>query len=371
MEKLLRNLSNIPGWRTKKKLVVIESDDWGSIRMPSKEVFASLVNKGIDLNSDIGNRYNKYDSLATKTDLEALFELLSSIKDSTGSSIVITPISIVANPDFNQIEASGFSNYFYEPFTETLKKYPNCENSFRLWQYGIKNRLFVPQFHGREHLNVNIWMRALQSGHKNTLLAFNHRMWGISTIDDPNIKLEYQAAFDFKDPRDILSHKDYLSSGLKLFQELFGYTATCFVPPNGPFSSLLEEECVNGGIQFLSTSKIQVEPKGNGKTVKRLHWLGQKKKSGLTIYTRNCFFEPSDKRIDWIDSCLNEINTAFRWGKPAIISSHRVNYIGSLDRENRNYGLKQLARLLKSIMMKWPDAVFVSSGELVQIIENE
>ena len=32
------NLLNIPGWRTKRKLVVIESDDWGAIRMPSKEI---------------------------------------------------------------------------------------------------------------------------------------------------------------------------------------------------------------------------------------------------------------------------------------------------------------------------------------------
>ena len=31
-------LINIPGWRTNRHIVVIESDDWGSIRMPSCEV---------------------------------------------------------------------------------------------------------------------------------------------------------------------------------------------------------------------------------------------------------------------------------------------------------------------------------------------
>ena len=36
---ITHNLLNIPGWRTKRHIVVIESDDWGSIRMPSKDVY--------------------------------------------------------------------------------------------------------------------------------------------------------------------------------------------------------------------------------------------------------------------------------------------------------------------------------------------
>ena len=46
--------SNIPGWRTKRKIVVIESDDWGSIRMPSLKVFETLnqVIKEYGLNLD-------------------------------------------------------------------------------------------------------------------------------------------------------------------------------------------------------------------------------------------------------------------------------------------------------------------------------
>jgi len=32
MGKLHRYIANIPGWRTNRKIIVIESDDWGSIR---------------------------------------------------------------------------------------------------------------------------------------------------------------------------------------------------------------------------------------------------------------------------------------------------------------------------------------------------
>jgi hypothetical protein len=36
---MTRNLTNAIGWRTNRKIVVIESDDWGSIRMRDKKTF--------------------------------------------------------------------------------------------------------------------------------------------------------------------------------------------------------------------------------------------------------------------------------------------------------------------------------------------
>jgi hypothetical protein len=133
------NIRNIPGWRTKRKLIVFESDDWGSIRMPSKEVFQKLYAEGIDLVSDEGYRFNKYDSLATSEDLALLFDVLDSVRDFNGRPAILTPVSVVANPDFERIEQSDFTQYFYEPFSETLKRYPGCESSFALWKEGIKN----------------------------------------------------------------------------------------------------------------------------------------------------------------------------------------------------------------------------------------
>jgi hypothetical protein len=361
---ILRNLSNLPGWRTTRKLLVLESDDWGSIRMPSNSVFKVLSGTCIDLISDGGYRFNKYDSLETTGDLGSLFEVLTSLKDSTGRQAVL-------NPDFTKIRQSDFTEYFYEPFPETLKRYPGCENSFLLWKEGIENRLFIPQFHGREHLNVKVWIRALRSRHERIRLAFDKGMWGISTANDPEIKVELQAAFDFIEPDDIMFHKEVIVSGLNLFEKLFGYRATYFVPPNGPFSTMLESICSREGIRYLSASKLQIEPLGNGRTVNRLHWPGQKNKTGLIYLTRNCFFEPGEPGKDWVDSCINEVSIAFKWHKPAVVSSHRVNYIGALNNDNRKNGLKQLSLLLKYIMKKWPDTEFITSAELGDIISNE
>jgi len=49
IKKLIKNASNIPGWRTNRRIVVIESDDWGSIRMPSNDTHAKLVSQGLPL----------------------------------------------------------------------------------------------------------------------------------------------------------------------------------------------------------------------------------------------------------------------------------------------------------------------------------
>lgn len=366
-----KNLAALPGWKTKRKLIVIESDDWGSIRMPSVETYQKLILSGIDLVSDEGALFNKFDNLASTEDLARLFENLCSFKDISGRPIVITPIAVVANPDFDKIRKEKFAYYYFEPFTETLKKNKGSENAFPLWQEGIYKRIFVPQFHGREHLNVRLWMRSLSNGKIIVKTGFDHCFWGMTTKKESDIGAELLAAFDFIDPADLIFHKSILSSGLDLFKKIFGYNASYFVPPNGPFSSTLEPLLAERDIRFLSMPRIQTEPIGYGKTRKKLHWMGEKNTSGLTILTRNCFFEPVIPNIDWVDSCLSDIEIAFKWQKPAIISSHRVNYIGALYPGNSLNGLNRLNELLRRIILNWPDAEFVTSEELGNVISGE
>ena len=364
-KKLIKHLSNIPGWRTRRKIVVIESDDWGSIRMPSLETFESLKAKGLDLTSGDASRYNLNDTLASAEDLAALFEVLKSVKDKNGRNAVFTPCCIVANPDFEKIEANDFQEYFYEPFTETLNRYKH-ENAFALWQQGIKESLFVPEFHGREHLNVPIWLRALQSNDSNALLAFKHQMWGFKNTNMRGIS--YQEAFAPGFAKDIDFHKNSIQEGLQLFNDLFGYQAGLLVPPNGAFYKELENYSAGKGIRFISKSKIQKERLIDGESKKSFYWLGKTNKLGQIYITRNVSFEPNYPGWDWIKSAMNDIEVAFTWNKPAILTTHRTNYIGSLTISNREHGLSILTGLLKSVAQKWPEVEFMSSAELNNLI---
>ena len=97
--------------------------------------------------------------------------------------------------------------------------------------------------------------------------------------------------------------------------------------------------------------------------------MGQKNSLGQTYLIRNAYFEPSSNPFkDWVSSCLKEINIAFKYKKPAIICSHRVNYIGSINPENRSDNLNLLNMLLTEILKKFPDVEFMSSDELGDLI---
>lgn len=366
--RLTRNLSNIPGWGSNRKIVVIESDDWGSIRMPSKKVFEYLQNSGVDIVTGDNLRFNSNDSLASANDLSALFEVLTSVKDKNQKSAVLTPVSIMANPDFEKIKLSAYQEYFYEPFTETLKHYPDCKDSYALWKEGIGERLFVPEFHGREHLNVQLWLKALRNKERDTCLAFENACWGFN--NDHPAGISYQAAFDLENPDEIEFHETSLSDGLNLFKELMGYKASYFVPPNGIFSNKLLPALAENGVKYFFSPKIQRKTDKGKMFPFEFHYLGQKNKYGQRLITRNCFFEPSDHSKDWVDSCMSDIAIAFKWHKPAIISSHRVNFIGSLDQSNRTHGLYQLKMLLDRIVSKWGDVEFMTSAELGKLLSK-
>jgi hypothetical protein len=67
---------------------------------------------------------------------------------------------------------------------------------------------------------------------------------------------------------------------------------------------------------------------------------------------------------------MKEIEVSFKYKKPAIISSHRVNFIGSIQPDNRDKNLKLLSDLLKQIVIKYPDVEFMSSDELLMLIKK-
>ena len=70
--KIGRNLSNIRGWKTNRKIIVIESDDWGSIRMPDNKTYNKLQNSRI---SNSLSLYDRLDSLEHREDLQALLSI--------------------------------------------------------------------------------------------------------------------------------------------------------------------------------------------------------------------------------------------------------------------------------------------------------
>jgi hypothetical protein len=368
---ITHHLINIPGWHTNRKIVVIESDDWGSIRMPSKEIARQLSEAGMNLKND---PYSLYDTLATGSDLDALFEVLKSVKDKNGRNAIITANTVVANPDFDKIKKSGYRTYYYEPFTQTLARSPLHQNAFVYWKKGMTEGIFHPQFHGREHVNVRKWLNDLQRDHANVRLWFDYGSYGTSYLVDRNQKSHYMTSFDSSSKEDIEFYNNSLIDGLHLFENIFGFRSESFIATTYCWPAEIEYTLKRNGVKFLQGMVAQKIPIDNGEKfkTKKNNFQGTRSKSGLMYLMRNAFFEPAqDAAFDWISDCMNRIRIAFKWHKPATISMHRLNVTGTLNEDNRTRNLKLLQRLLDEITKKWPDVEFMSSDELGHLMIHE
>ena len=363
--KFLLNLKNIPGWTTKRKIVIFSVDDYGSVRMASRKARENLKGAGVDVEN---NRFDKYDALENKEDLIALFETLMAVKDKNGKSAVFTAFALTANIDFEAVRKSGYSTYHYELLPDTFRKLPGYEGTWDLWQEGISQRLLVPQFHGREHLNLKVFNRLLAEKNHEIMACINNDSYaGISAVPFKNTS--YAAAFSFNQFQENENHKNVITEGLKNFQKVFGYKARNFIAPGAIYHRCLEKSLHEGGIKYIDTNLIQREHQGNGKYCKHFNYLGKKNVNGQAYLIRNGVFEPLlNKTMDCVDNCLAEIEIAFKWNKPANISTHRVNFAGQIEPQVREYGLAELKRLLIGIVRKWPEVEFMTSDELGDLI---
>jgi hypothetical protein len=76
------NLKNCIGWKTHRKIVVFSVDDYGNVRVNSKQARTNMDAAGMKIYS----RFDSLDTLETKQDLEQLYEVLSSVKDKNNRS---------------------------------------------------------------------------------------------------------------------------------------------------------------------------------------------------------------------------------------------------------------------------------------------
>ena len=365
-----KELYNMFGWRTNRHLVVIESDDWGTIRMPSREVYDEFLHRGIRVDRD---PYCRYDNLATKHDMENLFEVLHSVKDKNGNPAVITANTLSANPVFDKIRESDFTQYFFEPFTETLKRDAAHEGAWEMWKQGMAEGVFHPQSHGREHLYVKKWLRTLQSGDPVTRTAFDLGTWGLTAHVDPSIHEYYMGAFNSCEDSDIREFELIVDDALRMFHEIFEFDSKSFIATTYEWSPKIEPFLVRGGVKYIQGIFQQTIPLDDDIKKHRAYrgFQGTRTKAGLIRLFRNCFWEPSTKiEYNYFGDCMKRIEIAFKHHKAANICAHRVNFIGSIDYSNTDRNLPEFARLLQEIVKRWPDVEFITSDQLGEIIEN-
>lgn len=342
-----RNLGN--NTKTSLPTIVIESDDWGNIRMPSIKILNELVKEYPNMRNC---HYLRNDSISNSEDLLKLYDILNKINIKTGKKVVITANTVVTNPDFERIKDNNFIDYYYETIDATINRY-NPHDGFEMWKQIMTSDFIKLQYHGREHVNISRWMSDLNKNLKETMDAFNLGIFGISTSVSSLIRKSYLETYAIDNTSEISYKNHSFEEGAEIFYKLFGYQSKSFIAPNYVWDSNIEKLCSKNGISIIQGSNLKKynenDPKING--LKRLY--------------RNVYFEPaSNKKINWVKKALREIEFAFFLKRPAIICMHRVNFIGRINPQNREDNLAQLSTLLLTIIKKYPNVQFISSDQL-------
>lgn len=366
------NRVNKSEYYTDERIVVIESDDWGSIRVPTRKVFSRLAEAG---DMPVTDPFLKYDCLESQKDLDDLCEVLQSITGSDGRPVSITANFAMANADFAKIRSTN--EYHRESIMDTYQKHYGTNTIIESIKKYCEKKVFVPQLHCLEHLNVNRWMKDIEKEKQDTLLALENNMYGVSASFTKENPYGYMDAFNYVEETEKTVIAQSITLAAEWFEKIFGkksesFTASCLI-----WDDYLEQVLLDLGILHIQSGEYQYLPDYYSKGLRKHHRLprrmAQKKENGIFYTIRNCVFEPSlTENMEWSQElCLFQVQRAFKNGVPAVISSHRINYVGGIDENNKRRNLDGLERLLQQIVDQHPNVRFMSSDALGRKICSE
>ena len=368
---ILNYLKNQLGWRTSRKIVVFSIDDYGNVRVDSKAARTEMDKGGLK----IGNRFDAFDALETRDDLELLFDILEANRAPSGSTPKFTAFSVPTNINFEEMRSANYK----QPILETLdvtfqKRAALCpaayEGTWNVWHEGIDRRLIHPEYHGSQHFNLKVFREKLEARDPAVLCALENNSY-TSITDSGYPTISPMAACEFWDSAENEEIEEQMREGLLKFKKVFRFEATHFNPPGGRESSVIHGLLAELGVKYIDLPLLAKEPLGHDRYKYTLNYTGKRTPEGLTCLVRNVVFEPNDDRsFDWVDFTMAQVAAAFRNGKPAIISSHRVNFCGHISAKNRGKGLSALKQLLGKIKTTYPDVEFMFAQELGELIRE-
>lgn len=369
-QKGVYRMENRPGISVgKRKILVIESDDWGSIRVPSKMVHDKLNKSGAALDSD---PFTKYDGLERKEDLERLFSVLSRYRDCNGNHPVITPFYVMRNANFSKIIDSGYNTFSDEIFLNTYEKYgENSKSVLDIIRQGIEEHIFFPELHCLEHLNVHDWMIDLQRNREDTRLACRNGMYGLGTNFNERNLYGYMDAFHNRCGEQVQEYRKLIETAVSDFESLMGYVPEAFTAPCYIWDPAFENILYENGLKYICGANYQLVPsEPTYDSFKRVnHYVGQRNLNGQLYLNRNVDLELMYGWEETPSIALRQIEAAFSQNKPAVISIHRVNFSTRVSR-NSDVWIRQFEEVIQKCIKKWPTIEFMTSRDLGKVYDK-
>ena len=360
----LKYILQWPEPKVSRPVVLFLSDDWGSVRVSDMGV-QDLLRKwtpGRPL-----SRFDQYDHFERPQDLEGLLEVCSRHQDADGNAFKITPLCLVANPNFEAIRSSDFTSYHYESAATTAERLGH-HNWSKIQLEGIRSGVWSPALHGREHVHVSRWMQLLQEGHSPTRTAFEFQYFFIPTFHLPQFSRPLDMAFDLAAGESVEALSSIFMEAVSYFQTLYGIDPSLFTAPSMQHAPQVHGWAEKCGVTWIDKPLLGKLPDEYGRPCWSYHHTGKKLSQKTKALVRNAVFEPN-LDIDAVGLCLSHLDQIFRQKRIAVISNHRAAFVGGLDEKNRSHGLQSLDLLLKGIKKHWPNVLFSDAALLSNHLE--
>ncbi len=315
-------------------ILVIEVDDWGRQGIPEGEI--------------------------TLEELGALFQTLLRYRDKHGRHPVITANFVMTNPNYKKIAENDFTTYYYLPINEGLDL-----DLLNQYKEGIKLGIFWPQYHGRDHINSDLWLKDLKRRFKTSAEGFEEKAILPLGKDEKRYIGEYgDASFFPQKPLPEEKQMDKIEKGLEIFASTFGYRPKSTIAPYNLFDEITEKCWSEKGIQYIQGGNRQRLGFKKGKYVKakekRHILLGKRNRFGGLYLKRDIGFPPSKD----LDRILKKIALLFKTGRLVTLYNHSYDY------KNQTGQLERLDSLLSWLQNRYPEMVYLTSDQLGSVIEK-
>ena len=344
------------------KAVVLESDDWGLCAWSADEQAWRVLADSPEFRGSYGRRYGG-STLESAADVRRIAEALLEFRGADGFAPVLQANTVMASPDYVRLRPPAF-----ECDGLPLVDYPQSPSRWArpgLWGEVVAAResgVWWPELHGLHHLPEIAWLRALRQGTEDARRAF----------DQQSPVCEAVAASSEYDPSEPLEiRRRNLEGAVRRFRSLFGRDAASLCPPDYRWDVEVEEEAVKHGVTIFQGRSERTA----GAMPRVRHFLGRFRfphfEGRRFFMPPRIAFEPGAAPEEiarvGVDAAHRGIRAAWSREQPAIVSTHRANYV-QLDPARGAAGLERLRELLTRLAED--GATFLTDAEVLGLVSQ-
>jgi hypothetical protein len=342
------------------KAVVLESDDWGLCAWSADEQACRVL---ADLPVFRGPHAFRYagSTLESAADVRRIAETLLEFRGADGFPPVLQANTVMASPDYVRLRPPAF-----ECEGLPLVDYPQSPSRWTrpgLWGEVVAARelgVWWPELHGLHHLPETAWLHALRQGADDARRAFDQQ----SPVCDAVAR---SSEYDPTEPVEL--RRRNLEGAVRRFRSLFGRDATSFCPPDYRWDDAVEAEAVKLGVSIFQGRAERTA----GALPRVRHFLGRFRFphfEGPRFYPppRIAFepgADPEESSRLGVDAVHRGVRAAWAREQPAIVSTHRANYV-QIDPARGAAGLERLRELLTRLSEE--GATFLTDAEVHSLV---